>query len=462
MSTINSAGVESTGVDSKKGAMLQSLGSERHSPTYSSFRTSSSSMTDSKKHGGWNPFGGSRRKSQAQILEPEEPAIEYESKLYYSGHNFVANENFPGFEELRTRFEETFQSSLEDKHYERGLGFPGLAWARGDLDWTDLTSISDDDERASDDRRVLAAKNYFDMCVGIPVRDKYEVVAVIMLYRQKGAGARRLAPGENCLQFANNENFVTILKHVGSMAETILNMQDQIQKWRFTLDEHCQEGSALIRQVRASMVLQHQNSHLSQEEEAVLASMMIAYLQKFRGQNAQPPGGHAWVDSLWVTLGVFILMLILSAADRGFTGIEYRDTSMFALLASFGAVSAMILSAPTSFYAQPRNILGGHVIASVATLTLDYFVNPEFFEIIPEWIGAAIAPAITTGLMTKFGLLHPPAVAVTVLYITSDEQVKGLGWMFFATPVLFDCFVAVFFGAALNNLSKYRVWPLYW
>jgi len=198
---------------------------------------------------------------------------------------------------------------------------------------------------------------------------------------------------------------------------------------------------------------------------------------------------------------------------------------MFALLASFGAVSAMILSAPTSFYAQPRNILGGHVIASVATLTLDYFVNPEFFEIIPEWIGAAIAPAITTGLMTKFGLLHPPAVAVTVLYITSDEQVsfgfpfcrgrfsvqgsrllvsnkgcghiyswisgcrgqgpgvriasscsqacssgwiddcsqvKGLGWMFFATPVLFDCFVAVFFGAALNNLSKYRVWPLYW
>lgn len=43
--------------------------------------------------------------------------------------------------------------------------------------------------------------------------------------------------------------------------------------------------------------------------------------------------------------------------------VEYKDGHLFALMASFGAVSTMLFAAPTSQLVQPRNVVGGHIIS---------------------------------------------------------------------------------------------------
>eukprot|EP00961_Rhodomonas_salina_P184901 2496444-Rhodomonas_salina.1 len=41
-------------------------------------------------------------------------------------------------------------------------------------------------------------------------------------------------------------------------------------------------------------------------------------------------------------------------------------------------------------------------------------------------------------------------------------QVKNLGWMFLAVPVLLDVGVIILMALIINNFSKSRSYPLYW
>mmetsp|Transcript_22976 Transcript_22976/g.35941 ORF Transcript_22976/g.35941 Transcript_22976/m.35941 type:complete len:156 (+) Transcript_22976:2-469(+) len=155
-------------------------------------------------------------------------------------------------------------------------------------------------------------------------------------------------------------------------------------------------------------------------------------------------------------------MLGVSALDEWMTGVEYRSDTFFALIGSFGAVATMLFGAPTSPLVQPRNIIGGHIISVTVALGMDYLVYQDFLPIIPQWVANALVPALSTGLMTKVGLIHPPAGACATIYITGDDQVKNMGWMFFCIPVLVDCVLMIFLALFLNNLSRSRKYPQYW
>jgi len=186
------------------------------------------------------------------------------------------------------------------------------------------------------------------------------------------------------------------------------------------------------------------------------------YLTKFKGQDAHIPGGHDIYYCMWVLLGTFTTMLLITGIDKRVESSPFRDAQLFALIGSFGAVASMAFSAPTSFFIQPRNVLGGHVIATVCSITLDYLVNDAWLPIIPVWVAGALSPALASAIMSWFGLIHPPAAACAVIYITGDEKVKNMGWFFFVMPVLLDCTIAIVMGVLVNNMSRNRIFPLYW
>ncbi len=101
------------------------------------------------------------------------------------------------------------------------------------------------------------------------------------------------------------------------------------------------------------------------------------------------------------------------------------------LVAPFGASCAIIFCFSESPFSRPQNVIGGYFICSligVAT-SLSFGNNP--------WT-VAIAVSMSVLIMLLFGLMHPPAAAVTIIAVTS-----GAGWIFILFPVVTGAIVIV-------------------
>jgi len=198
----------------------------------------------------------------------------------------------------------------------------------------------------------------------------------------------------------------------------------------------------------------------NQTHRARTRRWFIHYLNKFKSQGQQPPGGHSWSFAVLTALGTFLAILLVTGIDYRLDSVKYNKYEMVVFINSMAALAAMIFSAPTSLLVQPRNIVGGHIIAVIIALLLDYAVTTT--PLIPLWVAQALAPALAIFVMAKVGLIHPPACASCVIYLNGYPEHKDLGWMYICSPVLLSCFSMVLMGVLGNNISKERAYPLYW
>mmetsp|Transcript_60004 Transcript_60004/g.159494 ORF Transcript_60004/g.159494 Transcript_60004/m.159494 type:complete len:137 (-) Transcript_60004:72-482(-) len=131
---------------------------------------------------------------------------------------------------------------------------------------------------------------------------------------------------------------------------------------------------------------------------------------------------------------------------------------------------------------QPRNVIGAHIIASVTAILLDYLSNPFYAGVLPQWIAQALGPSIVVGITTRLGLIHPPAAAVAMVYLSqamyldslsstsqpnllldrAQASVKPLGWLYLACPVLLSTVMLVVMALLINNMRRKIAYPLYW
>jgi CBS-domain-containing membrane protein len=93
------------------------------------------------------------------------------------------------------------------------------------------------------------------------------------------------------------------------------------------------------------------------------------------------------------------------------------------IIAPFGASCVLLFAAPASPLAQPRNVIGGHVLSSVIGLAVLALLGPG-----P--LAMAVAVGIAIAAMRLTGTLHPPAGADPIVIIAA-----GAPWWFFAAPV---------------------------
>jgi len=108
------------------------------------------------------------------------------------------------------------------------------------------------------------------------------------------------------------------------------------------------------------------------------------YLEKYKGEQTEAPPGHGPRYVGWSFLGTFLSVICVAGIDNYFQQESYRDSTLFALIASFGAVGVMCFAAPTSPLVQPRNVLGGHIISVMVAILLDYLIHDDYFPVIPQ------------------------------------------------------------------------------
>ena len=120
------------------------------------------------------------------------------------------------------------------------------------------------------------------------------------------------------------------------------------------------------------------------------------------------------------------------------------------ILGSFGASCLLIFAYPASPFAQPRNVIGGHFIA-----TLTGLVFMTLFGI--HWWSMASAVGAAIALMLLLRMPHPPAGSNPLIVMLGAAN-----WSFLITPTLLGSIILVIVALIYNNLGVNKQYPTYW
>jgi CBS-domain-containing membrane protein len=123
------------------------------------------------------------------------------------------------------------------------------------------------------------------------------------------------------------------------------------------------------------------------------------------------------------------------------------------LIGSFGATCVLIYGVINSPLAQPRNLIGGHLISAL--------VGVCCYKLFPEhtWLGSALAVSLSIVLMQITRTLHPPGGATALIANIGSEKIKALGFMYVLSPVLTGVLILLVIALIFNNLSPNRSYP---
>ena len=164
--------------------------------------------------------------------------------------------------------------------------------------------------------------------------------------------------------------------------------------------------------------------------------------------------------SLATWLGVCATLLALSGANQ--LAQRLSDGQYVVILGSWGALMTLLFSAPASPLVQPRNIFGGNLVSASVAILFHYLSGEEYLGVVPLWLALAFAPATAISAMQFLGVSHPPAGAVSLLFIIGPPRITGMGWGFLLCPLLLGNVIAVLLASIVNNLSSRRQYPMYW
>ncbi|HEY5825604.1 MAG TPA: HPP family protein, partial [Cyclobacteriaceae bacterium] len=104
--------------------------------------------------------------------------------------------------------------------------------------------------------------------------------------------------------------------------------------------------------------------------------------------------------------------------------------------------------------AQPRNLIGGHVISALVGVTITYLL-PDII-----WITAPLAVAQSIVLMQVTKTLHPPGGATALLAVIGSAKIKSLGFWYVFSPILTGCLILLFVALIFNNITSKRHYPV--
>ena len=120
------------------------------------------------------------------------------------------------------------------------------------------------------------------------------------------------------------------------------------------------------------------------------------------------------------------------------------------LIGSLGASAVLLFGATDSPLAQPRNLVGGHVVsAGVAVIIVALFGSGPY--------AIALAVGISIFLMYLTRTLHPPGGATALIGVQGHA---GVAFIFL--PVLTGALILLAVALFTNNVVHHRQYPKHW
>ncbi|MBF0107707.1 MAG: HPP family protein [Magnetococcales bacterium] len=178
---------------------------------------------------------------------------------------------------------------------------------------------------------------------------------------------------------------------------------------------------------------------------------MSGLLKKMAGGGTAPEP-MPLREMFWSWLGAFLgIGLVAWLHERWFVP---RDLVL--ILGSFGASAVLIHGAITSPLAQPRNLLGGHLLSGVVGVAVFQGVGQV------PWLAAALAVSLAIVVMQWTRTLHPPGGATALIAVIGSDEIHSLGWLYPLAPALSGALIMLLVALVVNNLAPGRRYPLQW
>lgn len=155
-------------------------------------------------------------------------------------------------------------------------------------------------------------------------------------------------------------------------------------------------------------------------------------------------------EHFWAFIGSFVGMGLIAYLQYG----SFNDADFVFLIGSFGASCVLVYGVIQSPLAQPRNLIGGHVVSAFIGVTVQKLV-PDIL-----WIAAPLAVSLSIVFMQVTKTLHPPGGATALIAVTGGAQIKELGYMYVISPVLSGALILLIVALIFNNLTPKRKYPV--
>jgi len=156
-------------------------------------------------------------------------------------------------------------------------------------------------------------------------------------------------------------------------------------------------------------------------------------------------------EHFWAFLGSFVGIGVIAYLQSQ----QLPQSDVVFLIGSFGASSVLVYGVIQSPLAQPRNLIGGHLVSAVAGVTVQQLA-PDIL-----WITAPLAVSISIVLMQVTKTLHPPGGATALIAVTGSEKIKDLGYWYVVTPILTGTLILLVAALIFNNVTSKRHYPDY-
>ncbi len=173
---------------------------------------------------------------------------------------------------------------------------------------------------------------------------------------------------------------------------------------------------------------------------------MKTFFKQFKKINSEPLEKS---NLFWSWIGSFLGIFAISYFHRDIL----KDTDLTLVIGSFGASAVLVYGAVNSPLAQPRNLIGGHIISAIiGVISYKLFSGNILFC-------SAFAVATSILFMQLTLTLHPPGGATALIAVIGSNQIHDLGFLYVLVPVTTGTFILFIIAIVVNNIPKHRYYP---
>ena len=130
--------------------------------------------------------------------------------------------------------------------------------------------------------------------------------------------------------------------------------------------------------------------------------------------------------------------------------LSFETSTGFWLIFSFGSTTLIVLVFYESEFAQPSNILFGHLLGITIGILFNEFLGISFIT-----LGLSVGCTVT--LMMYLKIIHPPAAANPLIALFADVS---LNYIIF--PVLVGSILIIILSVFINKIILNRPYPKRW
>jgi len=176
------------------------------------------------------------------------------------------------------------------------------------------------------------------------------------------------------------------------------------------------------------------------------------WLRKMRGTTRGSPPRVSNAEIFWSWTGAFLGIAAIALLGRAWFG----EQDQLLMLGSFGASAVLVYGAVRSPLAQPRNLIGGHMLSALVGVVCWKLLHQH------PWLAQAMAVATAIALMHATRTLHPPGGATALIAVIGSPQIHELGFLYVLMPATLGPLILLVVALVVNNLPASRRYPEVW